>query len=395
MISLRFLNKVSSRWIGAASVLLALVSINPAFAQNPTNGRTLYNAILVTGKPTCASSICHGSGLTLNRIENGANNPGAIAAAINTQPKMAFLIGKLSSSGLADLAAYIANPSAALPLPVATLSHTSLDFGTANLGTTTSLRLMTITNTGLAPLNLSDIVIDNPEFARVFGTCPPVGVLPVYSSCSMGINFTPLATGTRTGMLRISHNAAVPTSTVSLVGIGAGAPETATTFMIEYYYPSLDYYFITSRLADITLLDSMPSWQRTGRSFKVLTSSVTGTTGINRYYFDQIALNNTRGSHFYTVNITEKEGLAALNPLNISAPGQPHFEGIDSYAFTPLVEGIGGYCASGQTPVYRLFRNVIRFPDNPNHRFTTDVNLYNSFVALGWDGEGVKICVPN
>ena len=60
-----------------------------------------------------------------------------------------------------------------------------------------------------------------------------------------------------------------------------------------------------------------------------------------------------------------------------------------------LIEGVGGSCAAGQTPVYRIFRGQARFPDNPNHRFTTELAIYNSFVALGWDGEGVKFCVPN
>ena len=27
--------------------------------------------------------------------------------------------------------------------------------------------------------------------------------------------------------------------------------------------------------------------------------------------------------------------------------------------------------------------------------FTTDLSIYNSFVALGWNGEGVKFCVPS
>jgi hypothetical protein len=44
--------------------------------------------------------------------------------------------------------------------------------------------------------------------------------------------------------------------------------------------------------------------------------------------------------------------------------------------------------------VFRIFRGQARFPDNPNHRFTTDPAIYNAFVAQGWDGEGVKFCVP-
>ena len=167
------------------------------------------------------------------------------------------------------------------------------------------------------------------------------------------------------------------------------------TVVTEFYNPLFDYYFITSRASNVALLDTLPAWRRTGNTFNVYIAQELGTLGINRYFFDQIAVNKSRGSHFYTVVQSEKDTLASLNPGTTSAPRLPYNEGIDSYAFAPVVEGVGGSCAAGQTPVYRLFREQARFPDNPNHRFTTDLVIYNSFVALGWDGEGVKFCVPN
>ena len=90
----------------------------------------------------------------------------------------------------------------------------------------------------------------------------------------------------------------------------------------------------------------------------------------------------------------ERDALASLNATNAQTPRLPYNEGVDSYAFIPVVEGVGGSCAAGQVPVFRIFRGQTRFPDNPNHRFTTDTAIYNSFVALGWDGEGVKFCTP-
>lgn len=163
----------------------------------------------------------------------------------------------------------------------------------------------------------------------------------------------------------------------------------------EFYNPALDYYFITSRAADIALLDTLAGWRRTGKSFNVFLAQEPGTLGISRYYFDQVAVNKSRGSHFYTLVQSETDALASLNPGNTQTPRLPYNEGVDSYAFAPVIEGIGGSCAAGQAPVYRVFRGQARFPDNPNHRFTTELAVYNSFVALGWEGEGVKICVPN
>ena len=173
-----------------------------------------------------------------------------------------------------------------------------------------------------------------------------------------------------------------------------GGPNTPKT-LTEYIYNPLNYYFLTSRDTEKAALDALPGWARTGQSFSTRSFADPGALGISRYYFDQIAMSQTRGSHFYTLVDSEKTALAALNPNNQASPRLPYYEGIDSYAFLPVIEGVDGSCASGQVPVYRAFRGQTRFPDDPNHRFTTSLTLYNQLVALGWDGEGVKLCAPN
>ena len=368
-----------------------------ADAQSVSNGRSLYITPQVSGQFSCANAQCHSSDPTVNqnRIQDGANNPTAIATAINGGVStMAFLRGRLSSTQLADLAAYIANPAATNSAPIATLSSTTLGFGSVNIGATSSVQSITLTNTGAATLQLSAITLSNPEFARGSAGCTPTTALAAAASCTINLTFTPSTTGVRSATLTVRHNAANAVSTVSLAGTGA-IPSPLTTPMIEYYFKALDYYFITSRGNDIALLDTLAGWQRTSKSFNVYIEQQPASTGINRFYFDQIAVNKTRGSHFYTLVQTEKNALASLNPTNSQTPRLPYDEGVDSYAFTPAVEGVGGSCATGLTPVYRIFRGQVKFPDNPNHRFTTDTAIYNAFVALGWDGEGVKFCVPN
>ena len=181
---------------------------------------------------------------------------------------------------------------------------------------------------------------------------------------------------------------------VSTVAGSLGVNTSTTKTLTEYVYNPLGYYFLTSRDADKAVLDAAPGWARTGQSFVALTDADPGTRGITRYYFDQVAKGQSRGSHFYTLVAGEKTALSALNPTNQALPRLPYDEGIDSYAYPPLVEGVGGSCAAGQKPVYRVFRGQARFPDDPNHRLTTSIALYNQFVGLGWDGEGVKMCVP-
>ena len=161
--------------------------------------------------------------------------------------------------------------------------------------------------------------------------------------------------------------------------------------MVEYLHVALNYYFITASPTEIAALDTVPAFVRTGESFPVYAAPYAGTHGITRFYFDRIAVNQSRGSHFYTSVDSEVAAVAALNPSNMPAPRLPVNEGVNSYAFLPVTAGV---CAAGQRPVYRIFRGNARFPDDPNHRFTTSLTIYNNFVALGWDGEGVKFCVP-
>jgi alpha-tubulin suppressor-like RCC1 family protein len=171
------------------------------------------------------------------------------------------------------------------------------------------------------------------------------------------------------------------------------APKRLT--MTEFLFVPLNYYFMTSRDSDKALLDSLPDWRRSGESFLTYAENEPDTSAANRFYFDRVAKNESRGSHFYTALESEKAALRTQNPSNLALPKKPLDEGIDSFAHLPVVEGIGGLCATGQLPVYRAFRGNARYPDDPNHRFTTDVATYNSLVSSGWTAEGVKLCVSN
>lgn len=164
----------------------------------------------------------------------------------------------------------------------------------------------------------------------------------------------------------------------------------------EYVYQPLNYYFLTSRASEKATLNSSTGWSRTPNRFKVYSGpGIAGTMPLRRYFFALVAKQGTRGSHFYTALSAEMEALRSLNPTNSSAPKLPYDEGIDSYVYPPLVEGVGGSCAPNQTPVMRVFRGPSIFPDDPNHRFLTDTFLYNIYARNGWIGEGVKFCAPN
>jgi hypothetical protein len=50
-----------------------------------------------------------------------------------------------------------------------------------------------------------------------------------------------------------------------------------------------------------------------------------------------------------------------------------------------------GVCAAGTVPVYRAYNNGQT--GAPNHRFTTDLAIYQQFTStLGWAAEGIRFC---
>ncbi len=483
--------------------LFASIISTEAHAQlvgDVNNGRLLYITRLVPTSPfSCSSGQCHGPTPENNQngIQIAAGEPGLIGLAISQVNQMAFLQSNVTGQQLADLAAYIANPTA-VGSPVAAISPTQFTFattttgatsasqaftlsnsGTAPLvvsgvatssaefpvqsacttvavgsnctinvsfaptatgarnatltvthnaeggsttaaltgtgsmpaspvaqaspatlpfpatvvGNTSALQQITISNSGTAPLNITAIASNRADFQLAGGTCVAGGTVTMNASCIIALRFAPATVGSKTGVITISHNGAGGSTAVTVTGTGVNAQFEKRT-MTEYIYTPLNYYFITSRDADKALLDTVAGFQRTGQSFAVYAGQETGTQGISRFYFDKVAQAGARGSHFYTLVESEKALLVQLNPGNVSAPKLPFDEGIDSYAFLPVVEGVGGSCAADQIAVYRIFRGGTRFPDDPNHRFTTSTAIYNEFVALGWDGEGVKFCVP-
>jgi hypothetical protein len=103
-------------------------------------------------------------------------------------------------------------------VPVATVSPSSLDFGSEYVGGTTAAQTVTLQNTGGASLNISRIETSG-DFAET-NNCP--GSLDPAGSCAILVTFSPTMNGTRNGTLTVIDDAANSPQTVSLTGIGTG-----------------------------------------------------------------------------------------------------------------------------------------------------------------------------
>jgi hypothetical protein len=111
-------------------------------------------------------------------------------------------------------------PSGGGSSPSATLSADpgSLSFASQALNTTSAAKAVTITNTGSSPASLTSIVASGDyTMSSTCGTSIAAG-----ASCTASVGFRPTASGTRTGALTITSNAANSPTTVALTGTGAG-----------------------------------------------------------------------------------------------------------------------------------------------------------------------------
>ena len=187
---------------------------------------------------------------------------------------------------------------------------------------------------------------------------------------------------------RLSTSCPVNSNSVALDVLPVG--QKVAVNLVEYYHAALDYYFLTGRDSDKTLLDGVPAFARTGKEIKVFAKPNLNTQPLERHYFNNVARGASRGSHFFTSSATEQVLLAGLNATNQPLDAKPYLEGVEGYAVPKLASG---QCPAGTAPIYRAFKGLPRYVDDGNHRFSTGFTQHQDMVTrLGWTDEGVVFC---
>jgi hypothetical protein len=102
------------------------------------------------------------------------------------------------------------------PSKLVLLSRTTLTFGNQKVGTTSSPRVVTITDTQGVPVNISSVAT-NGDFVQT-NTCGS-SVL-AGGKCTISVTFTPTTTGKRSGTLTIADDASGSPQVVTLSGTG-------------------------------------------------------------------------------------------------------------------------------------------------------------------------------
>jgi hypothetical protein len=115
--------------------------------------------------------------------------------------------------------------------PQVVLAPGGLTFLSQNVGTTSAVQSIVVTNTGTGALSFTSIALANSSGDFIETTTCPLSPLSLAApaSCSISVSFKPVAAGTRTATISIADNATGSPQSVSLSGTGAsvavGAPQ--------------------------------------------------------------------------------------------------------------------------------------------------------------------------
>ncbi|MFN8512531.1 MAG: choice-of-anchor D domain-containing protein [Chloroflexia bacterium] len=102
----------------------------------------------------------------------------------------------------------------------------SLSFGSQATGTTSAVQTVTVTNVGSSAIQISSAGISGSAFATASDQCSAATLLPG-QNCTVGVTFSPSATGPASGTLTIASDAPEGSHAVALSGTGV-APPTGT-----------------------------------------------------------------------------------------------------------------------------------------------------------------------
>ncbi|MGC1400778.1 choice-of-anchor D domain-containing protein, partial [Candidatus Binatus sp.] len=146
-------------------------------------------------------------------------------------------IGTAVATATATLTATAAATETATPTPTATAKVTikpaSLTFAKQEVGTTSTAKDVTLTNPNSFSLQINSVMASAGDFSLSSDGCSGTDLGPG-ANCVVGVEFTPSATGTRTGSLTISDAAANSPQSVSLSGTGILAKPTYSPTHVSF-----------------------------------------------------------------------------------------------------------------------------------------------------------------
>ena len=104
--------------------------------------------------------------------------------------------------------------------PINQVSLTSLAFGTIPIRTISPVQVVTVTNTGTAPLGISRINLTGGNANQYNQNNNCSGTLAVGANCAVNVTFRPTARGAKAATLNVTVAAPALSQAVALTGTG-------------------------------------------------------------------------------------------------------------------------------------------------------------------------------
>lgn len=154
-------------------------------------------------------------------IAAGSSTSG-LATDIDGNPRVGtYDIGAYAYISATPVPEPVPTPPPPVAAPKATVSTTALRFASRIVGTTSLIKLVTITNTGTAAMKIPAAFVMTGDFAfGGTGTCSVSASYAPGASCTASVVFKPKAKGLRVGSLSMVTNASAIPIVVKLSGYG-------------------------------------------------------------------------------------------------------------------------------------------------------------------------------
>ena len=115
------------------------------------------------------------------------------------------------------------------PQPALTLSQNQVGFPSTVQGATSAAIVVTVTNSGTAPLNISSITFGGANTADFASTNTCSSAVAPGNNCAISVTFAPQATGQRSETITLTDNAPDSPQIIQVSGTATPAPQPAVT----------------------------------------------------------------------------------------------------------------------------------------------------------------------
>jgi len=314
---------LSNTGVGTLSITsITITGTNPAaFTELTTCGASLSPGASCTISVTFAPVTSGAKSASLNFNDNALDTPQSVA---------------LTGTGT---------------VPAVSLSPGTIAFGNQTVGTASAATVVTLHNTGLATLTITNIAFTGANPGQFAQTNNCAATVSAGATCTISVTFVPITTGSKSASLTVTDSAAGSPHSVTMTGTGTSTPT------VRLSPGSLD--FGTSQEVGTTSSPRTIHLTNTGNATLTITSIGLAGVGANQY-----GQNNTCGTVPATLNAgvscsisvtfaPTAAGAAAAATVSVAdnASGSPQTVTLTGTATAPAVSLNPASIAFGNQPV--------------------------------------------